>query len=334
MFFQIGDVAVEMFRIRINAAGGPEHMFSEELPVQPPGPGEVWLEHAAIGVNPQDINHRSGATPISFPSGLGMEGAGYVMALGDGVENINVGDRVGYATGPIGAYASARIYPADRLVKLPASLKLEEAAALLFKGITAQYLLKTTYQVGPGTQVVIYGAAGALGQLMCSWAKHLGATVIGVVSKNASMDRAKAAGCDDVFVFDPQVLPGQIKDATGGLGAHVVYDPVGRISLEASMDSLRARGLLVSFGVISGVPGLIDVRTLNAKGSLYVTRPSLAAHTATAAEYQERARDVLSAVQDGVIKPCVWREYALADVASAHADIEAGRTGGAIVLRP
>jgi NADPH2:quinone reductase len=319
VYFQIGDVAVEMFRIRINAAGGPEHMFSEELPMQRPGPGEVWLEHAAIGVNPQDINHRSGATPISFPSGLGMEGAGYVMALGDGVENIKVGDRVGYATGPIGAYASARIYPADRLVKLPASLKFQEAAALLFKGITAQYLLKTTYQVG---------------QLMCSWAKHLGATVIGVVSKNASMDRAKAAGCDDVFVFDPQVLPGQIKDATGGLGAHVVYDPVGRISLEASMDSLRARGLLVSFGVISGVPGLIDVRTLNAKGSLYVTRPSLAAHTATAAEYQERARDVLSAVQDGVIKPCVWREYALADVASAHADIEAGRTGGAIVLRP
>ncbi|WP_233208195.1 quinone oxidoreductase family protein [Pollutimonas subterranea] len=309
-------------------------MFLEDLQVQQPGPGEVWLEHAAIGVNPQDINHRSGATPISFPSGLGLEGAGYVVALGEGVKGLKVGDPVGYATGPIGAYASARVYPAERLVKLPDSLKIEEAAALLFKGITAQYLLKTTYKVGPGTQTVIYGAAGALGQLMCSWAKHLGATVIGVVSKNASVDRAKAAGCDAVFVFDPQTLPGQIKDATGGFGAHVVYDPVGRTTLEASMDSLRTRGLLVSFGVISGVPDPIDVRKLNAKGSLYVTRPSLAAHTATAAEYQERVRDVLSAVQDGFIKPCIWREYALADVATAHADIEAGRTRGAIVLRP
>lgn len=325
---------MKTFRVRVDTVGGPEHMFFEDSQVQQPGPGEVWLEQVAIGVNPQDINHRSGATPIAFPSGLGLEGAGYVVALGEGVKSLQVGDRVGYATGPIGAYASARLYPAERLVKLPDSLKTEEAAALLFKGITAQYLLKTTYKVGPGTQVVIYGAAGALGQLMCSWAKHLGATVIGVVSKSASVDRAKAAGCNAVFVFDPQTLPGQIKDATGGLGAHVVYDPIGRATLEASMDSLRIRGLLVSYGIISGVPSPIDVRNLNAKGSLYVTRPSLAAHTQTAAEYQERVHDVLSAVLDGAIKPSIWREYALADVATAHADIEAGSTLGAIILRP
>ena len=180
-------------RVRINAAGGPEALRLEAVEPQTPGPGQVWLEQAAIGVNPLDVGQRKGAVAILFPSGLGLEGAGRVVAVGPGVLNVAVGDRVGYATGPLGAYASARLFPAERLVKLPDALGFDEAAAVLFKGITAQYLLKTTYAVVPGTKVLIYGAGGALGQLMCAWARHLGALVMGVVSKPESVERARVA---------------------------------------------------------------------------------------------------------------------------------------------
>lgn len=321
-------------RVRLDAVGGPEVLRLEETTPQAPGAGEVWVEQRAIGVNPLDVLQRKGAAPIALPSGLGLEGAGQVVALGEGVQGLAVGDRVGYATGPLGAYASARLFPADRLVKLPASLSAEDAAAVLFKGITAQYLLKTTYPVGPGTRVVIYGAAGALGQLMCAWARHLGAFVIGVVSKAASVERARAAGCHEVLVFDAATLPGQVLELTQGRKADVVYDPIGRDTLSASLDCLRPRGLLVSFGATSGPPAPIEVGTLNAKGSLFLTRPSLAAHTATAVEYQERAHDVLAAVASVAITPRIWRAYALADVAAAHADLEQGRSQGAIILQP
>jgi NADPH2:quinone reductase len=309
-----------LIKVRLDAAGSPDAMRLEPVQVQAPGPGQVWLEQTAIGVNPLDVSQRKGAVAIPFPSGLGLEGAGRVAAVGEGVANVAVGDRVGYATGPLGAYAGARLYPAERLVKLPDALSDEDAAAVLFKGITAQYLLKTTHAVGPGSRIVIYGAAGALGQLMCAWARHLGAFVIGVVSKAASVERARAAGCDEVLVFDAATLPAQVLEATQGRKADVVYDPIGRTTLQASMDCLRPRGLLVS--------------TLNAKGSLFLTRPSLAAHTATAAEYQERAQDVLAAVAAGIIVPRVWRRHALAEVAQAHGDLEQGRSQGAIILTP
>jgi NADPH2:quinone reductase len=323
-----------LIKVRMDAAGTPDAMRLEPVEVQAPGPGQVWLEQTAIGVNPLDVSQRKGSVAIAFPSGLGREGAGRGAAVGEGVTNVAVGERVGYATGPLGAYASARLYPAERLVKLPDALADDAAAAVLFKGITAQYLLKTTHAVGPGSRIVIYGAAGALGQLMCAWARHLGALVIGVVSKAASVERARAAGCDEVFVFDAATLPGQVLQATGGLKADVVYDPIGRTTLGASLDCLRPRGLLVSFGATSGLPDPISVATLNAKGSLFLTRPSLAAHTATAAEYQERARDVLAAVAAGIIVPGVWRRYALAEVAQAHGDLEQGRSQGAIILTP
>ncbi|MDR0225315.1 MAG: quinone oxidoreductase [Burkholderiaceae bacterium] len=321
-------------KIRIDAAGPAEALRLQSFPEQSPGPGEVWLEQTAIGVNPLDVSQRKGAVPMAFPSDLGLEGAGRVAAVGEGVAHLKIGDRVGYATGPLGAYASARLYPAERLVRLPDSLGDDEAAALLFKGITAQYLLKTTHAVGPGSRIVIYGAAGALGQLMCAWARHLGAFVIGVVSRAASVERARAAGCNDVLVFDGAALAGQVRELTQGHKADVVYDPIGRATLEASLDSLRPRGLLVSFGATSGLPDPIAVTTLNAKGSLFLTRPSLAAHTATAAEYQERARDVLAAAASGILRPRVWRSYALAEVAQAHGDLEQGRSQGAIILKP
>lgn len=323
-------------QIVLHATGAPEVMRLEQqaTETQAPGTGQVWLTQAAIGVNPLDVSQRKGAVRIALPSGLGLEGAGTVAAIGADVGNVAVGDRVAYATGPLGAYASARLFPADRLVKLPDALAFDEAAAVLFKGITAQYLLKTTYAVGPGTRTVVYGAAGGLGQIMAAWARHLGAFVIGVVSKPESVERARAAGCHEVLVFDPATLAGLVKQATEGLGADVVYDPIGRVSLEASLDSLRPRGLLVSFGALSGAPAPIEMGALNAKGSLFVTRPSLAAHTATAAEYQERARDVLDALGAGIIRAQVWRRYPLAEAAAAHADLEEGRSQGAIVLVP
>lgn len=321
-------------RVLLETFGGPDVLQLVPAQAQQPGPGEVWLEQAAIGVNPLDLSQRSGAVKVPLPSSLGLEGAGTVAAIGEGVTNVQVGDRVAYATGPLGAYASARLYPAQRLVKLPDSVSFEDAAAVLFKGITAQYLLKSTWPVGPGSRVLIYGAAGALGQLMAPWARHLGAFVIGVVSKPQSIERARAAGCDAVLMFDAQTLAEQVREITDGQKVDVVYDPIGRTTFEASLDCLRPRGLLVSFGMASGAPPAVEVATLNAKGSLFLTRPSLAAHTATAEEYQQRAEDVLQAVADGIIQPRVWRRYPLADVARAHADLHEGRSEGALVLTP
>lgn len=320
--------------IRLSQVGGPDVLEIEEVAESPLGPGEVWLEQHAIGINYLDVSQRKGAVQIPLPSGLGLEAAGRVAAIGPGVGNVQVGDRVAYATGPIGAYASARRYPADRLVAIADSLSYDDAAAVMFKGITAQYLLKATYPVGPGTVMVLYGVGGAVGQIMAPWAKHLGAFVIGVVSKPASVQKAKELGCDEVLVFDAQTLANEVARITDGRKADVVYDPIGRLSFNASLDCLRPRGLMVSFGASSGAPAAVEIATLNAKGSLFLTRPSLAAHTATHAEYQERARDVLASVEAGAIKPRIWGSYSLTDAAAAHADLESGKSSGAIILKP
>lgn len=289
--------------IRFNQFGAPDVLSLETLSEQLPGPGEVWIEQDAIGVNFLDVTQRKGAVPVALPSGLGLEGAGRVAIVGEGVSNVQVGDRVAYATGPIGSYASARLYPAERLVKIPDALSFDDAAAVMFKGITAQYLLKTTYPVAQGTTVLIYGVAGGLGEIMVPWARHLGATVIGVVSKQASVEKALTSGCDEVLVFDADNLASEVSRFTRGRMVDVVYDPIGRASFQTSLDSLRPRGLMVSFGASSGAPSAVELSTLNAKGSLFLTRPSLAAHTASACEYQERAQDVLAAVGAGIIKP-------------------------------
>ena len=257
-----------------------------------------------------------------------------MVRVGAGVSNVAPGDRVAYATGPLGGYASARLFPAERLVKLPDSVSAQDAAALLFKGITAQYLLTSTYAVGPGTTVLLYGVAGGLGSIMAPWAKHLGAFVIGVVSRQSSVDKARALGCDAVLVFDPQTLAADVARITQGRKVDVVYDPIGKASFEASLDSLRPRGLMVSFGASSGAPAPVEMATLNGKGSLFITRPSLAAHTASSEEYQARAADVLGALQAGIISPRIWARYPLADAAQAHADLESGRSSGAIILTP
>jgi NADPH2:quinone reductase len=236
--------------------------------------------------------------------------------------------------GPIGAYANERAYPAERLIRLPNAISSDIAAASLFKGITAQYLLKTTYPVTEGTVVLIYGAAGALGCLMVAWAKHLKATVIGVVSRHDSVERARVAGCDSVFVWGTSDLPEDVRALTDGKKADVVYDGIGKATFETSLNCLGKRGVFVSIGASSGPPPLLNVGTLNAKGSLYVTRPSLAAHATDVGEYGARAQDVIEAIQREVIKPFVWKSFSLDDVRLAHQQLESGHSNGSIILKP
>jgi len=320
--------------IRFNQPGEPAVLSLEPLGPLTPGAGEVLLKQDAIGVNYLDVTQRNGAVKVALPSGLGLEGAGVVVSIGAHVTNVRPGDRVAYATGPLGGDATHRIYPAQRLVKLGQGVTAEQAAAVMFKGITAQYLLKSTYPVGPGTTMLLYGVAGGLGQIMVQWAKHLGAFVIGVVSKAESIERARSAGCDHVLVFNPHTLASQVSQITQGRKVDVVYDPIGRISFEASLDSLRPRGLMVSFGASSGVPPAVELSVLNTKGSLFLTRPSIAAHTLSVEEYQERAADVLAAVEAGIISPRIWKTYPLADAALAHEALESGMSSGAIILKP
>lgn len=320
--------------VGFSSTGGPDVLEVRQTDHAAPGLGEVWIEQHAIGINYLDVSQRNGAVPVVLPSGLGLEGAGVVTAVGTDVTQVKVGDRVAYATGPLGAYASGRLVPAGKLVPLPDSISFQDAAAVLFKGITAQYLLKSTYPVGPGTVMVLYGVAGGVGAIMAKWAKHLGAFVIGVVSRAQSVEKAYALGCDEVLVFDAQTLAQEVTRITDGKKADVVYDPIGRVSFAASLDCLRPRGLMVSFGASSGAPQAVEVGLLNAKGSLFLTRPSIAAHTSGVEEYQARAHDVLAALQAGIIEPAVWKTYPLENAAQAHADLESGRASGTLLLIP
>jgi NADPH:quinone reductase len=320
-------------RIVFTETGAADVLTFEQFTPTRPQRGEAWIEQSAVGVNFLDVTHRNGLVPVPLPSGLGVEGVGVVGAVGDGVSNVAVGDRFAYALGPLGSYASARLIPADRLVKVPPALSDEQAASIMLKGLTAQYLLKTTFAVQAGTNILMYGVGGALGQIMAPWAKHLGARVIGVVSRQASVEVARAAGCDEVLVWGQCDLPSEVSRITGGKMADVVYDGVGKLTFNASLDCLRVRGMMVSIGATSGIPDPIDIGRIN-KTSLFFTRPGLAAHTSDPQEYAERARDVFAAVEAGIIKASVWRSYQLADVQEVHRLLEQGLTQGPVVLKP
>jgi NADPH2:quinone reductase len=317
---------------RLETTGSPDVIRIVDIAPTVPGAHDVWIEQEAIGVNYLDVMQRNGSVPIPLPSGLGLEGAGRVAAVGPDVKDVAVGDRVAYAMGAIGSYASGRLYPAERLVKLPESLSFDDAAAVLFKGLTAQYLIKSTYPVQPGTIVLLYGAAGALGQILAPWIAYLGGTVVGVVSKPDSVERARAAGCAHVLVWDED-LPTAVGEITAGRMADVVYDGIGRTTFAASMVSLRPRGMMVSIGASSGLPDPVSIKTLNEK-SLFLTRPSVAAYTRDPEEYQARAADLFDAVANGVVKPSIWKSFALSEVAKAHAALETGQSAGAILLKP
>ncbi|MEW6433138.1 MAG: quinone oxidoreductase [Myxococcota bacterium] len=319
--------------IRVHAVGGPEVLKWEAVEPPPPGPGEVQLEHRAIGLNFIDVYHRTGLYPLPLPFTPGQEGAGVVTAVGAGVATLQVGQRVAYA-GLAGAYAERRNAPAERLVHLPDDVEFATAAAVMLKGMTAEFLLKRCRPVGPGDTIVFHAAAGGVGQLACQWAKHLGARVIGVVGHRDKASLAQAAGCDAVVTLGEEDLVARVQALTGGGGAHVVYDSVGKDTLLASLDCLAPRGMLVSFGQSSGKPPPVELAQLGGLRSLYLTRPSLFAYIATRPELEASAAALFAAIRRGVVKVAPPRTFSLSAAAEAHRALEARETTGSVVLLP
>ncbi|HET7032796.1 MAG TPA: quinone oxidoreductase, partial [Casimicrobiaceae bacterium] len=266
--------------IRIHAQGGPEVLRYEEVTVGAPGPGEARVRHTAIGVNYIDTYHRSGQYKVALPSGIGMEGAGVVEAIGDGVDAVAPGDRVAYCNGPLGAYSEARVMPADRLVKLPDGVADRVAATLILKGLTVQYLFRQTYKLKAGDTILFHAAAGGVGLIACQWARALGVTVIGTVSSDEKAELARANGCAHTIVYTRENFVERVKALTGGKGVPVVYDSVGKDAFPASLDCLATRGTWVCFGASSGAVPPFDIQLLAQKGSLYATRPTLATYAA------------------------------------------------------
>jgi NADPH:quinone reductase len=319
--------------IRIHAFGGPEVMRWEDVPAPEPAPGEALVRHAAVGLNYIDVYFRTGLYKTALPAILGMEAAGTVDAVGEGVTNVKPGDRVVYAAAPIGAYATARVIAADRLVKLPDAIDFNTAAAMLLQGLTAHYLLRRTYKVKAGETVVVHAAAGGVGLIMCQWAKHLGVTVIGVVSTPEKAELARAHGAAHVVVGHTD-LPAEVKRITGGAMVPVVYDSVGKDSFTTSLDSLAPLGLMVSFGNASGPVPPVELGLLAAKGSLFLTRPSYATYTSKRSDLEQGARDLFEVVESGAVKIRVNQTFPLGDAAAAHRALEARQTTGSTVLLP
>lgn len=304
----------------------------EEINVGNPKKNEARIRQTAVGLNFIDTYHRVGLYPLPLPFTLGSEAAGIVEAVGKGVSKLKVGDRVAYAGGPIGAYAQERIYPADNLIKIPKEISDQTAAAMMLKGMTVRYLLRDTYRVKKGDTILIHAAAGGLGLILCQWAKHLGATVIGTVSSKQKADLARAHGCDYPIIYTKQNFVDRVKRITKGSGVPVVYDSIGKVTFEGSLDCLQKRGLLVSFGNASGPVGPFAPGILTQKGSLYVTRPSLFDYIATRKELEANARDLIHLVKTGVVKIKINQAYPLKDAAKAHRDLENRRTTGSTVL--
>lgn len=323
-----------MKAIRFEQTGGPEVLRFVDVTLAPPAAGEVRLRHTAIGLNYIDTYHRSGLYSVPLPSGIGLEAAGVVEALGPGVKGLKVGDRVAYGTGALGAYAQARNYPANRLVKLPKAISDETAAAMMLKGMTVRYLLRATYKVKRGETILLHAAAGGVGLILSQWAHALGVKVIGTVGSDAKAEIAKAHGCTYVINSSTEDVAKRVREITGGAGVPVVYDGVGQATLMSSLDSLRPRGLLVSFGNASGPVKAFDLGLLAARGSLYVTRPTLMSYTATDEDFRETADDLVEIVKSGKVKIPVNQRYALADAAQAHRDLESRKTTGSTVLLP
>lgn len=322
-----------MKAIRFEKTGGPEVLEYVDVELAPPGPGQARVRHTAIGVNFIDTYHRSGLYPVTLPSGLGMEAAGTVEALGEGVTGLSPGDRVGYCGGPLGAYAEAANVPANRLVHLPNSVSDEAAAASMLKGMTVQYLLKRTYTVKKGETILFHSAAGGVGLIAGQWAKHLGATVIGTVGSDDKIALARSRGYDHVVNLRTGSWVDRVREIAGG-GLPVVYDSVGKDTWNGSLDCLRPRGMMVSFGNSSGAVPPFEPGILSAKGSLYLTRPTLAHYIATRAELQETADDLFDVIAKGVVTIEINQRFKLADARDAHEALHSRQTTGATILMP
>lgn len=320
--------------IRIHAPGGPEQMKWEEVEVGNPGPGQIRLKNTAAGLNYIDTYHRTGLYKLPLPLVLGMEGAGTVTAMGDGVGDIKVGDRVAYASAPLGSYSEERLMQADRVVVLPKDITDQTAAAIMLKGMTTEYLVRRTYKIQAGDTVLFHAAAGGVGLLFGQWAKALGATVIGTVGSEDKAKLAKAHGYDHIINYRTENFAERVKEITKGEGVPVVYDGVGKDTWGGSLDCLRPFGLMVSFGNASGPVPPFEIATLAGKGSLYVTRPTLVTYTAKRADLVGSAKALFDVVTSGKVKVEVPQTYALKDAARAHTDLEARKTTGSTLLLP
>jgi NADPH2:quinone reductase len=320
--------------VRVHKHGGPEELRYEAIEVGEPGPGEARVRHTAIGLNFTDIHHRTGRYPLPLPHVIGMEAAGVVEAVGDDVTGVKAGDRVAYASDRPGAYSQATVMPAWRLLKLPDAIDDQTAAALVLKGLTAQYLIRGVYAVKAGETILIHAAAGGVGLIMCQWARHLGARVIGTVSTEEKAELARRNGCEHPILYTKDDVVARVRELTGGAGLPVVYDGVGAATFEQSLQCLRRRGLVVSYGSASGAIPPFDLFRLNRMGSLYVTSAGLADYTHTRGELLERANDLFAVVRSGAVRVEVHQRYPLADAARAHRDLEARRTLGSSILLP
>jgi NADPH2:quinone reductase len=321
--------------VRIHQLGGPEVLTYEDISIGAPGPGEAHIRNEAIGLNFLDVYYRTGLYPS--PSGLplipGHEGAGVVLAVGPDVKDLKPGDRVAYAN-PIGAYAEERLIPADRLVEVPAAIPLQQAASMMLKGMTAQYLLRQTFPVKQGDTILFHAAAGGVGLIAGQWAKHLGATVIGTAGSDEKVKLALDHGYDQVINYNTENFVERVKALTGGKGVDVVYDSVGKDTFDGSLDCLRPRGMIVCFGQSSGPVPPFDLGILSRKGSLYLTRPTLFVYIAGREALENSANELFDLVAKGIIRIDVGQSYALKDAAAAHRDLEARKTTGTTVLIP
>jgi NADPH:quinone reductase len=319
--------------IRFHKQGGPEVLQLDDVQVGEPGAGQVKIRHTAIGVNFVDTYQRSGLYPMQMPAIAGNEGAGVVEAVGSGVTELKAGDRIAY-TGLPGSYVEQRLVPADRMVKLPANITDDQAASMMLKGLTVHYLIHSTYAAKKGETVLWHAAAGGVGLIACQWLKHLGVTVIGTAGSEEKLALAKAHGATHVVNYSKDNFVERVKALTDGKGVPVVYDSVGKTTWEGSLDSLRPRGLMVSFGNASGPVAPVNLGILATKGSLYVTRPTLATYIAAKADLQSRAKDLFDVVSSGKVRIETTKKYKLADAANAHRDLEGRKTTGSVVLVP
>ena len=320
--------------IRFHATGGPEVLRWEAVGVGEPGSNEARVRHYAVGLNFIDIYHRTGLYPVPLPSGIGVEAAGVVDAVGSAVTDLRPGDRVAYAGGPLGAYAEVRNLPADRLVKLPDAIDFKTGAAMMLQGMTAQYLLRRTCPVQAGDTILIHAAAGGVGLIVCQWARALGATVIGTVSSDGKAALAKAHGCDHAIVYSRENFTERVREITGGKGVRVVYDSIGKDTFTGSLDCRRPLGMMVSFGNASGPVPPFDTAELAKRGSLFLTRPTLFTYTAQRSDLLATAGELFAMVASGKVRIEVNQTCALKDAAQAQADLAARKTTGSTVLLP
>jgi NADPH:quinone reductase len=320
--------------IRIHETGGPDKFKWEEVEVGDPGKGEILLRQTAVGLTFIDVYHRTGLYKVPLPSGIGSEGAGVIEKIGPGVTDLKVGDRVAYASGPLGSYAEARLYPAERAIKLPDGIPDRQAGAMMLQGMTVEYLIRRTYPVKAGQTVLLHAAAGGVGLIASQWLKHIGATVIGTAGSPEKMALAKAHGCDHVIDYHKEDVAKRVREITGGKGVPVAYDSVGKDTFQATLDSLSPRGMFVSFGNSSGPVPAFEPIILAGKGSLYITRPTLMAYVATRQELVDSAQALFDVVLKGAVKIEVNQTFPLKEAAQAHRDLEARKTTGSTVLLP